>query len=286
MNRLILGDCKDIMPTLPKVDLIYIDPPFGINRDKDFGMLSWKNNHQEKNRIDELFGAFKLRECDLNYLRFMWDRLTLMHDLLSDIGSIYVHCDYRVNSYLRLILDEIFGKENFRNEIVWGYRTGGASKEFSLSRKHDSIFLYSKCNLFKINTKMERQYLEKKFMDSKVDKEGRFYVDTILRDIIEGLVISPDSNGNIIKYNTRPVLNLSSERLSYPTQKPEGLVELLLEVSSNEGDLVADFFCGSGTTLAVAEKLGRKWIGVDISERAIETCKRRAENMQWDCKIT
>lgn len=171
-------------------------------------------------------------------------------------------------------MDEIFGEENFVNEIVWGYRSGGISKSENMPRKHDNILLYKKSDSFKVNNKLERQYLEKSFMDSKQDDEGRFYVDTVLRDILEGVHLIVKDN-QIREYNTRPVLNLSSERSDYPTQKPEGLLEIFVEVGSNPGDLVLDCFCGSGTTLAVAQKLGRRWIGCDINLGAIQTTTKR-----------
>ena len=202
-----------------------------------------------------------------------------MHDLLAKDGSIYVHCDWRVNSYIRLVMDELFGKENFINNIIWSYRSGGASRKESLPRKHDYILFYRKGKHFQVNTHYERQYLNKPFMGSKTDEEGRFYVDTILRDVLEG---APNivKNASILQYNMRPVLNLSTERLDYPTQKPEGLIKILTEIASNEGDLVADFFVGSGTTAAVAEKLRRKWIAADLGKFAIHTTRKRMIGVQ------
>jgi hypothetical protein len=178
-------------------------------------------------------------------------------------------------------LDEVFGSDinaNFRNEIVWSYRTGGAPKDYSLARKHDVILFYSKSNLLKINPMKERQYLDKPFMESKVDAHGRYYVDTVLRDSIEGVVSISDGD-KIKEFNTRAVLNLSTERLDYPTQKPEGLISLLINLATKPGDLVFDCFMGSGTTQAAAYSLNRKFIGADINLVSIQTTTKRLNHL-------
>ena len=244
-----------------KIDLIYIDPPFNTGR-KDFAYNdSWKTIN--------------------DYLDFIRPRLFWMRELLSEQGSIYVHLDWHVCHYVKILMDEIFGKENFKNEVIWAYRSGGASKKGSLPKKHDNILFYSKNKSdFKIIPKIERQYLDKPFMDSKIDDEGRFYVDTLLRDILEGAPNIVTLNG-VEKYNMRPVLNLSKERINYPTQKPEGLLQILIEIASNEDSIVADFFAGSGTTGAVAEKLGRRWIMCDNNPKAIETITKRMNGAEY-----
>jgi len=261
---LIQGNNLDTMNSLleryqGKIKLIYIDPPYmtGLDFKTKDGSFAYSDK-------------FTLSE----YLQFIYDRLSLMKLLLSDDGSIYVHVDYRTSAHIRLLMDEVFGAENFRNEIIWCYRSGGVSKVFSLARKHDVILFYSKTSQFKINTLYERQYLNKPFMGSKVDANGKYYVDTILRDVLDGEINIVEKN-QVNIHNLRPVLNLSSERTGYPTQKPEGLLSILLKIASNEGDLVADFFCGSGTTIAVSQKLNRSWIGVDIGEEAICTIRSR-----------
>jgi site-specific DNA-methyltransferase (adenine-specific)/adenine-specific DNA-methyltransferase len=212
----------------------------------------------------------------------MYERLLIMKELLSEKGALYLHCDWHKSSYLRLILDEVFGQDNFVNEVIWSYRSGGASKKEALPRKHDNIFLYRKSGGFEVNTKMERQYLDKPFMGSKQDENGRYYVDTILRDVLEGEIKTVASDGSIKSFNIRPVLNLSSERTDYPTQKPEGLLELLIEIASSENSIVADFFMGSGTTQVVAQKLGRKWIGCDINLGSIQTATKRINQVITD----
>lgn len=278
-NKLFWGDNLQVLSHLlkeyrSKIDLIYIDPPFDSKADyvKKVKIRGQKIEGQQKGLLEEKQYT-DIWEND-EYLQFMYERLLILKELMSDTGSIYVHLDYRRVSQIRMIMDEIFGEENFVNEIVWGYRSGGISKSENMPRKHDNILLYKKSDSFKVNNKLERQYLEKSFMDSKQDDEGRFYVDTVLRDILEGVHLIVKDN-QIREYNTRPVLNLSSERSDYPTQKPEGLLEIFVEVGSNPGDLVLDCFCGSGTTLAVAQKLGRRWIGCDINLGAIQTTTKR-----------
>lgn len=286
-NRLIWGDNKLVMASLLKefkgrIDFVYIDPPFDVGA--DFTMnLSVGENDERISKDQSTLEMVAYRDMwgkglD-SYINIMTERLILIKELMSESGSICVHCDYRVNSIIRLILDEIFGKEKFVNEIIWAYRSGGASKKESLSKKHDNIYFYKK-NRFYVNSITERQYLEKPFMESKVDKDGRFYVDTLLRDMIEGMIVSPNPDGSLKYYNTRPVLNLSLERLGYPTQKPEGLIELIIDIATKSGDLVADFFCGSGTTGAVAEKLGRRWIMADLGRFAIHTSRKRLIEVQ------
>lgn len=214
-----------------------------------------------------------------SYLHMMYERLMLMRDLLSEKGSIYVHCDWRMNSLLRILMDEVFSQENFRNDIVWSYRSGGASRKESLPRKHDTILFYAKTDEFQVHSQTERQYLEKPFMGSKKDEKGRYYVDTILRDVVEGEINIVDE-GFIKKYNVRPVLNLSSERLDFPTQKPVGLLDILIKQATTENGILADLFCGSGTTLEAAERFGLRWIGVDLGRYAIHTTRKRLIQVQ------
>ncbi len=287
-NLLFHGDNKEVLATLlengfrGKVDLIYIDPPFDsganyVRKAELRGVKSDKLEGADYTPIEQTM-YFDIWKND-SYLQWMYERLQLMKELLSENGSIYVHLDYRRNSPIRLIMDEIFGEENLVNEIVWSYRSGGASRKESLPRKHDTILFYRKDTSFEVNAQTERQYLEKPFMDSKQDKAGRFYVDTILRDSFEGLINVVADDGKIITYNTRPVLNLSAERTDYPTQKPEGLLELLIEIASKKGGGVLDCFTGSGTTAAVAQKLGRRWIGCDINKGAIQTTGKRLQKV-------
>ncbi len=288
INKIFWGDNLQVMSHLlkdyrGKIDLIYIDPPFDSKADyKKKIELKGKTTYNDNNFFEEKqYGDIWTND---EYLQFMYERLILLRGLLSDKGAILVHCDFRQSANLRLLLDEIFGRNtnvNFRNEIIWSYRTGGAPKDFSLSRKHDTILLYAKTNAFKINKLVERQYLEKPFMGSPQDSQGRWYVDTILRDSFEGVInVVVDKEKEIIKqYNTRAVLNLSAERVDYPTQKPEGLLNILMDVCSNPGDLIFDCFMGSGTTQAVAMKTGRRFIGADINLGAVQTTTKRLLNI-------
>ncbi len=279
-NKLFWGDNLQVLAHLlkeyrGKVDLIYIDPPFDSKADyiRKIQFKGEKVEGESHSLLEEKqYGDIWEKD---EYLQFMYERLLILKELLSDKGAIYLHCDWHKNSHLRLTMDEVFGEDNFVNEIVWSYRSGGASRKESLPKKHDTILFYRKNNTFEVRTQTERQYLQKSFMGSLVDEQGRFYVDTILRDVFEGLITSVDKDGKIITYNTRPVLNLSSERTDYPTQKPEGLLELLINIASDKNDLVLDCFVGSGTTCAVAQKLGRRWIGCDINLGAIQTSTKR-----------
>lgn len=288
INKIFWGDNLQVMSHLlkefrGKIKMIYIDPPFDSKADyKKKIQLKGKNILGSISAFEEKqYGDIWTND---SYLQFMYERLVLLHELLADDGCILVHCDYRRVAQLRLILDEIFGQNtdiNFRNEIIWSYRTGGVSKDFSMGRKHDDILLYSKCDKFKVKTLRERQYLDKPFMGSPRDSQGRWYVDTILRDTLEGVInVVIDADRELIKeYNTRAVLNLSAERVDYPTQKPEGLLELLMDVCTEKNDLVFDCFMGSETTQAVALKSNRRFIGADINLGAVQTTSKRLLNI-------
>jgi site-specific DNA-methyltransferase (adenine-specific) len=186
-------------------------------------------------------------------------RLMPMRRVLADTGSIYLHCDPTASHYLKLVMDAIFGQNNFRNEIVWSYRTGGVSKKY-WPRKHDIIFFYRNSAQYKHNPIQERVYYDKNFFSSQKDSEGRFYADVYVRDVWEDI---------------KPLINVSKERHGYPTQKPLKLLERIITASSNEDDLVLDPFCGCGTAVHAAEMLGRRWIGIDISAFAVGLMRGR-----------
>lgn len=225
------------------VKCIYIDPPY--NTGSDSFQYNDSFNHS-------------------TWLTFMKNRLEIAKRLLTNDGVILVQIDQDEGHYLKVLMDEVFDRENFRNEIIWSYRTGGASQKTTLPKKHDVILCYSKNDSFVFNGMKERQYLEKSFMGSLKDSEGRFYVDTLLRDVLEGIIKVPCENGEIHEYNVRPVLNLSSERIeNFQSQKPEGFISLLLDLTTKTNDLILDFHLGSGTTAAVAHKMGRRYIGVE-----------------------
>jgi len=201
----------------------------------------------------------------------MFDRLVLMRELLADNGSIYVHLDWHVGHYVKLVLDEIFGKENFRNEIVWCYGGGGAPRNY-YHRKHDLLYWYTKSDKWVFNIQY-RPYTEGTLQRGLTKVKGPKYK---LRE--EGASLD-DWWADI----TKILSPTAYENLKFPTQKPEALLERIINASSNDGDLVGDFFCGSGTTGAVAEKLGRRWIMADLSKFAIHTTRKRLLDIP-DCK--
>lgn len=291
-NLILRGECIAACAYLKSqninVDLVYIDPPFASGADyakkiylrqNPSTAQKLNNNEEQILDIDELRKFEEKMYGDIwnkeDYLNWMYENLTAIKSIMSDNASIYVHLDWHIGHYVKILMDEVFGEDNFLNEIVWAYRSGGASKESAIARKHDSIYFYRKNDNFAINTIYERQYLEKSFMNSKQDDNGKFYVDTILTDTISGIINRVLPNGKIREYNTRPVLNLSAERLDYSTQKPEGLLSLLIEIATQKNMIVADFFGGSGVTAKVAHDLGRTFIHTDIGLNSIQTTRDR-----------
>lgn len=300
-NMVIRGECVSACAYLKEkgisVDLVYIDPPFASGADYAKKVYIRRNpkvaqviaQAETELDIDELKSFEEKMYGDVwdkeKYLNWMYENLMAIKSVMSETASIYVHLDWHTGHYVKILMDEIFGENGFVNEIIWSYRSGGASKTSSVARKHDTIYFYTNNpDFFEVNTIKERQYLEKSFMGSLVDENGRFYVDTILTDTLSGVIQRVMNDGSIKEYSCRPVLNLSKERLEYATQKPEGLLELLLEIASNENMLVADFFGGSGVTSAVANKLGRKFIHCDIGLNSIQTTRDRlvADKAEFD----
>jgi adenine-specific DNA-methyltransferase len=286
-GRLYYEDCINVLNYLIdkniKVDLIYIDPPFGIDADKNFGMVSWKKNMQNKNKVDEILPMYVLDAGEQNYLRWLYLRLVLMKEVLSNRGTIYVHIDWHMGHYIKILLDEIFGKNNFQREIIWDIQVLSGFKTLAQNwvRGHDIILYYSKSNE-RIFNKLKQSHT-KEYLDSfnKVDKDGRYYMvahGTIrYRDEVEpkGKPYG-DVWNDIMSFQQQPT---SKEKVDYATQKPESLLDRIIKASSNKNSIVADFFCGSGTTGAVAEKLGRRWIMSDINETACKITKERLEKL-------
>ncbi len=282
-NKLIWGDNKLVMSSLlkqgwaGKINLIYIDPPFYTG--SDFSYTTKINNDSEIEKEPSLIEQRAYKDTwsggIASYLKYMYERLVLMRELLAENGSIFVHLDWHVGHYVKTMMDEIYGYENFRNEIVWSYRTGGAPrKDPGFSKKHDIILFYSKSEKSKFNRFKERIYYEKAFFTPQKDEYGRYYAEVILRDVLEDK-INVVINNKLSKISVKPVINVSAERLDFDTQKPAGLLQILIMATTDPGDIVADFFCGSGTTLAVAEKMGRRWIGSDLSKYAIQVTRKR-----------
>jgi len=297
-NMLIWGDNKLVMASLlrdykGKIDLIYIDPPFDVGADFTMNVpLGEEDDEIEKDQSTLEMIAYK----DMwgngtdSYIHLMYERFLLLKSLLSEHGCIYVHCDWRVNSFFKLLLDEVFGKDNFRNEIIWSFTGRLMYTEQKFNVKHNTIFFYSNSSLHKINEVTEEitreEYIKMKKQEVHTDPDGREWIwghsgkgkSHDYKIFIDEVV----KNGKCLNAVWRiPIVNTSSmERVDYPTQKPEALLERIIKASSNEGDLVADFFCGSGTTGAVAERLGRRWIMADLGRFAIHTSRKRLIDLQ------
>jgi adenine-specific DNA-methyltransferase len=345
-NKLIWGDNLLVLGPLlekfaGKVDLIYIDPPFHAGADFSFkaqmGELTIEKEAsllEEKAYRDTWGGGMS------TYLEMMRPRLMLAHALLSPTGSLYIHLDHNVSHYIKVLLDDLFGRDNFRNEIIW-QRTSARSDSKTYNHIHDTIFLYTHSDRWKWNrqhTEYDADYVENFYRYQ--DEKGRFMTDNLtaagtrkgssglswrgvnptskgrhwaVPAMIRALLPDPseadtlkvldalDSQGYIhwpekedgmprikrylddmpgavlqsIWTDIGPVSAHSAERTGYDTQKPEGLLERIVKSSSNPGDLILDFFCGSGTTLAVAEKEGRRWIGCDLSRFAMHVSRKR-----------
>ncbi len=278
------ADNLTIMSKMSKrsIQLIYIDPPYGIGRDKEFGMPKWYSSEKDYKFCDEL-GMSILRRIDKRkrsnygicaYLRFMYERLVLMKELLANDGSIYVHLDYRMVHYMKLMMDEIFGRENFRNEIVWCYR-GGGTPEKDFATKHDVILRYSKSSYYVFNLDDVRIKYSEEVLASSISRYDKSYRGN---KVYEGYRPHPLGKHPEDWWLIQPLMPSDrTERVNFPTQKPEKLIERIVLASSNPGDIIADFFCGSGTLAAVAEKLGRRWVCVDNYKKAVKTIRRRLE---------
>lgn len=292
-NKLIWGDNKLILSSLKNgpmrkeieaqggLKLIYIDPPFDVGADFSMDIEIGEGNEAESftkkpSVIEEIAYRDTWGKGADSFIAMIYERLKLAHDLLADDGSVYVHCDYRVVGYMRLILDEIFGKDNLINEIIWCYRQGGRAID-TYSRKHDTILWFAK------NTSKHLFYAD----PVRIPYEGSGGYQTSGKGVtINGKNYKPNELGKIPEdwWDIAAIPPMSSERLEYPTQKPEELISRIIKGSSKDGDIVADFFCGSGTTLAVAEKLGRKWIGTDLGKFGIHTSRKRMIGVQRELK--
>lgn len=276
MNKLYWGDNLQVMSHLlkeyrGKVNLIYIDPPFDSKADykKKIKLRGEKIKGDSSNFEEKQYGDIWTND---EYLQFMYERLILCKELLCDTGSIYLHCDYHKNHHLRTLLDEIFGVDNIVNEIIWHYHTGMRVQSY-FNRKHDDIYIYCKSKgRFTFNYQMEtRIYPYKPGMAS----DGGAVIEEIMNK--DGVPTGIYKSNLLCRdvWDISQVFNMSNEYAAYPTQKPEELLEKIIKASSNPGDIVFDCFMGSGTTQAVAMKLGRRFIGADINLGAIQTTTKR-----------
>ena len=287
MQALLAGDAQTGLPSLRgKVDLIYIDPPYDSKADYRTGIILPNGTVQQKPTVIEQFGYVDLwEEGTISYLRYMFPRLLLMKELLSDTGVIYVQIDWHIGSYMKIIMDEIFGKANMLNEIIWHYQSGGIP-ESCFARKHDTIYFYKKGMSHKFNTdgaSFPRNVCQAcgsivdkwNNLKKEVDADGRVYrtiksAGKIYKYYDDEPVLLPD-----VWYDISHIQQKDPQRTGYATQKPEALLERIIKASSKEGDLVCDFFGGSGTTASVAERLGRRWITTDIGKPATLVMRKR-----------
>ena len=282
MQALLNGDEKTGLPSMRgAIDLIYIDPPFDSKADYRTKITLPTGDIEARPAvIDQFAYSDTWKNGTVSYLEMLYPRLMLMRDLLSDKGSIYVHIDWHVGHYVKLLLDEIFGKQNLQNEIIWNYVSGGVSQN-SFAKKHDTIYSYLKStsdHIFNIQKERDDEKIAK-IDPAKImkDEKGEFiwyirpgtnpkvpngvksYLDKFVQDVWDIPIVNPQAK----------------ERVDYATQKPEALLERIIKASSNENSIVADFFGGSGTTAAVAEKLGRRWITSDIGKPSIMIMRKR-----------
>lgn len=261
-NRLVLGDNLELMRTLPdeSIDLIYADPPFFTGRDP---------------RTAGAAGRAPLRFADTwagglaSYIAWLGGRLVEMRRLLRPTGVLYVHCDWHAGHYIKVELDRIFGQRCFQNEVIWHYGLGAANASRHFLRKHDTVFVYRRSDAakFRLQRGAVTPAMEAKYCHE--DAGGRYMMARGRKYYLRGGK-RLDSVWDI------PALAATSgERLGYPTQKPEALLERIILASSDRGDVVADFFCGAGTTPAVAQRLGRRWLACDTSADAVTITETR-----------
>lgn len=268
---LIHDDCLNGIKTLEKetVDMIYLDPPF------------FTQKHQvSRSSEGEIYGFSDVWDSRRSYLLFLKERLSEMRRVLKDTGSIFLHCDTSSSHYIRILLDEIFGEDNFRSEIIWTYRRWSNSKK-GLLAGHQTIFFYSKSKNFKFNA-IYGEYSPTTNLDQILQERER--------NAAGKASYKRDENGNTVMAKEKrgvpmsdvwdiPFLNpKAKERVGYPTQKPVELLQRILSISTDEDDLVLDPFCGSGTTLVAAKLTGRKFIGIDTNADAIKLCRERISN--------
>ncbi|WP_449246914.1 site-specific DNA-methyltransferase [Desulfarculus baarsii] len=360
-NKLIWGDNKLILSSLKNgplrerieaqggLKLIYIDPPFDVGADFSMDIEIGGDTFTKKpNILEEIAYRDTWGKGADSFIAMIYERLVLMRDLLADDGSIYVHCDWRVAGHIRYILDETFGINLFRNELIWkrqSAKSGSFDGIGQYGRIHETIYYYTKCDSYIWNqqyTEYDESYISNFYKYTEAETGRRYRLSDLtgagIRQgdsggavIINGESVRPATgrhwalgllpgesvqdamnrlltesrvifkSGGMPQYkryldemsgvslqdvwiDIQSVAPKGAERLDYPTQKPEALLERIIKASSNEGDLVADFFCGSGTTAAVAEKLGRKWIATDLGKFAIHTTRKRMIGVQRQLK--
>ncbi|MHB1267676.1 MAG: DNA methyltransferase [Acidithiobacillus ferriphilus] len=287
-NKLIWGDNKLILSSLKAgalrqqiedaggLKLIYIDPPFDVGADFSMDIeIGGETFHKEANLLEQIAYRDTWGRGTDSFIAMIYERLILMRDLLAKDGSIFVHCDWRVQAYMRAALDEVFGRDCFKNEIIWHYRRWPA-KSPMFQRSHDNIFWFGRG---------ERTVWNQQFQELSEATLKRFGGKKVKGETTKE-VLEEESAGAPMRdvWDINHVLGANPENVNYPTQKPEALIERMILATTNQGDLVADFFCGSGTTAAIAEKLGRKWIATDLGKFGIHTTRKRLISVQREKK--
>lgn len=313
MSSLKNGPLREAIEKQGGLKLIYIDPPFDVGADFSMDIEIGSDTFTKKpNILEEIAYRDTWGKGADSFIAMIYERLVLMRDLLAEDGSIYVHCDWRVSGYIRLILDELFGKECFRGHITWRSMTpSGFKGKTSFGKSKDDIFYFSKQrDSFAYNAQKipySETYLRERF--NKVDENRRYFKDEKIGTATSSVTIEKLRTEGRIYVTANGTLRIkhfldeadgyymddlwvdithensqSDLRTGYATQKPEALLERIIKASSNEGDLVADFFCGSGTMAAVAERLRRKWIASDLGKFAIHTTRKRMIGVQRQLK--
>ena len=296
-NKLIWGDNKLVLSSLKNgplreeieaqggIKLIYIDPPFDVGADFSMDIeIGGGTFTKRPNILEEIAYRDTWGKGADSFIAMIYERLVLMRDLLTEDGSIYVHCDWHVIQYVAKQVTEVFGKEHFCNEIIWYYYNKMQGNINRFASNHDAIIWYSKTN----RKVFSRQYEEREKTVRQLKREW----DKTTQKLVNAK--GPDGKVLYIETDRKSIDDVwrlsmlqpadRNENLGYATQKPESLVDRIIKASSNERDLVADFFCGSGTTAAVAEKLGRKWIASDLGKFAIHTTRKRMIGVQRELR--
>jgi len=276
-NTLICGDNVKWLNWTPNnsIDLCYIDPPFFTNKD---------------------YGEFKDKFKDIKeYIEWMRPRIELIHKKLKDTGSIFLHCDWHASHRLRVLLDDIFGEKNFINEIIWYYGQRNLKHIKHINRKHDSIFWYYRTDKYVYNELRTKYTIEeiRSWRGTKTDLKGEYYLENAGKNKprYKRYVTDILKDGKLLDdvWKIRILGSNSSERIGYPTQKPESLIKRIVECASNPGDMVLDCFSGGGTTAKVCADLNRKFIVGDVSSKAIEITNKRLDekcsNVTYETKI-
>ncbi len=287
-NKLFWGDNLQVLAHLlkeyrGKVDLIYIDPPFDSKADyvRKVQIRGEKVEGESQNMFEEKqYGDIWEKD---EYLQFIYERLLILKELLADTGSIYVHCDWHKGSHIKLILDEVFGERDSNNSIIWKYSTSGAYPRF-FAKNYDVIFRYSKSDNYTFN--YEKMFDKYDYLSKKEDGQEIIEQDGEKYYKYNGELRTFNKQLTEVWLDIDKIKRDGKEILGYPTQKPETLLERIIKTSSNSGDVVFDCFCGSGTTVAVAQKMGRRWIGCDINLGAIQTSTKRLNQIIDEQKNT